>query len=258
METQSALVNYDGFNFGANGIVLTTINHLNIAKRENQLEKIADQMGAKLVESSSGSKSISIEGHYTAPSPQEAQLMYDILATVLNRTERPLVVPHGYGTRKYIATPENILIQQPNGLNRLNFSFEFIVPSGLSEEDIDRNLLSATVTTPSAVIPLEVVGSVDARPLITLSFGNITGGAGKSVSIRNGKDFLGLTFQRDFASNDTIAIDSANYQIYVNGDLVHPTGRMPSWSPGSGTLYYADTLTSRSVDISATYRPKNF
>lgn len=255
--SQSDLVTYDGFNFGAVGIVLTNIDHLRMAARENQLEKIDGQIGAKLVESGLGTKPILLEGYYIGSSPADAQMMYDTLASVLNRQERPLVVPHGVGTRKYTATPQNVLIQQPDGLNRLTFSFEFVVPSGVAVSDDDHVLLSRTITTSTATIPVSVAGSVEARPLLVLNLGTITGGENKSISIRNARDFIGLTITRDWESGDSVIIDSANYQIYINSVLTHPTGRMPSWSAGAGALYYADTFTSRSVDINGTYKPRS-
>lgn len=255
--SQTSLVTYDGFNFGANGIVLTRIDHLNMAQRQNQLEKIADQIGTVLVESTLGSKPIFLEGYYAGSSPANAQTMYDTLAAVLNRQERPLVLPHGTSTRKYTATPQNVIIQQPDGLNRLTFSFEFVVPSGLASSDTDIELFSTTIVSSTYTIPVNVIGSVDARPLITLNVGAVTGGENKTVSIRNARDLIGLTILRDWQSGDSIIIDSANYQLYINGELVHPTGRFPSWSAGSGAVYYADTFTTRSVDLTGTYKPRN-
>lgn len=248
---------YDGFKFADYGIILTNIDHLTVAPRENQLERIANQNGAKLVQSLLGTKPIYLEGYYVGVSPADVQLMYDTLAAVMNRQSRPLIVPHGGGTRQYIATPQNVVIKQPDGLNRITFSFEFVIPDGYSTEVESVTLVDETVTSASASLALTVLGSVTARPLITMTFTSVSGGTGKTVSLRNARDFIGLTFDRDFVSGDVISVDSENFQIYINGVLTEPDGRMPTWSSGAGALYYSDTFTSRSVDIVGTYKPKN-
>lgn len=254
----STYVSYDGFNFGDNGIVLTLIDRFRVAKRNNQLEKIANKSGAVLVQSDLGTKPITLEGEYTGATREDADLMYDILTGVLNRQERPLIVPHAGGTRQFTATPENIVIDEPNGLNRITFSFEFVVPSGASDGTETVQLINeAGITTATTTIPLDVSGSVAARPTITITFNTVTGGTGKTVTIRNARDFIGLTFARDFVSGDEIIIDCENFQIYINGVLTEPDGRLPSWSTGPGALYYSDTFTTRNVDITATYEPRN-
>lgn len=248
---------YDGFSFIANGLVLTNINHLTLPTRSNQIAARANRAGGVLVQSNLGIKPIYLEGYYIGSSPVDTQQMYDVLAAVLNRQERPLVLPHAGLKRQYIATPQNAIIQEPDGLNKLTFSFEFVVPKGSSEDVLETTLIDTNTTQQSTTIPLNVTGSVEARPLIVLTYGTITGGTGKTVSIRNAKDYIGLTIERDWATDDTIIIDSSNFQIYINDVLTAPTGRLPKWPPGTGALYYTDTLTTRSVDILATYKAGN-
>lgn len=248
---------YDGFNFADYGIVLTKIGHLTIAPRDNQIEKLANRNGGKLVQSTLGVKPIELVGYYIGSSVEDAQAMYDTLAQILNRQQRPLIIPHAGSTRIYTATPQNLIIEEPDGLNRLTFSFEFVVPDGYAADEAASVLIDSVITTASTSIPLTVDGSVTARPLISLVFTTVTGGTAKTVTIRNARDFIGLTFARTFVSGDTITIDSDNFQVYINGVLTEPDGRFPTWSPGTGALYYSDTFTSRSVSIDATYVKKN-
>lgn len=248
---------YDGFSFADNELVLTTFNHMILPDRDNQIEKIAGRDGAVLVQSELGTKPIPMEGYYIGESRIDAENMYDTLTQMLNRVERPLYIPHAGGSRKFIATVQNAVIEHPMGLNRLTFSFEFIVPSGGSEDEEAVELIAPTViTNPTATIPLSVLGSIDARPLLTLEFNSVTGGTNKTVSIRNAQDYIGLQITRDWLSGDTLTIDSQNFQMYINGVLTEPNGRMPKWSAGAGSLYYSDSFTTRSVEISGEYTPK--
>jgi len=253
-------VNFDGFSFKDNGIVLNNINHMTIASRDNQVEKRANRDGAVLVQSQLGTKPIYIEGYYTGDGPtakQDAELMYDTLAAALNRQERPLLIPHAGGTRRFIATPENIIITQPSGLNRIVFSLEFVIPEGNAEEEIPTRLFSQTITTPTATVPFTVLGSVKARPIINLTLTSVAGGTAGTISIRNARDFIGLTIFGNFVSGDTLIIDSDNFQIFHNGILLEPVGRIPTWETGSGSLYYSDTFSSRTVLAVGDYNIKN-
>lgn len=249
---------YDGFSFVDNGCVLENIDHLTIAQRRNQIERLANRHGGVLVQSLRGTKPILIEGYYIGSSAADAQQMYDTLAQALNRQERPLEVPHAGGTRTFIATPENLVLKQPDGLNRLTFSFEFVVPEGSSTTDIKTTLVSSTtITTSTATIPISVLGSVKARPTFTLTINSVSGGTGGTISIRNARDFIGLDITGDWTAGTTVTVDSDNLQIFVNGVLTEPSGRFPTYEPGSGSVYYSDTFSSRSITMSATYKEKN-
>lgn len=248
---------YDGFSFYDNGIVVTSIDHLTLAARRNQLETRANRNGAVLVQSLLGTKQIVVEGYYVGATKIDTELMYDVLAAALNRIERLLIVPHAGGERRYTATPENIIIKQPDGLNRITFNIEFVVPEGNAYEQVVTTLVDADITAASTTLPLTVVGSVLARPLTVLTYGTITGGTAKTMSLRNARDFIGVTFTRDFVTGDVITIDSDNFQIYINDELVEPNGRFPTWSPGTGALFYSDTMTTRSVNILSTYKRKD-
>jgi predicted phage tail component-like protein len=242
-------ISYDGFNFRDNGLVVTSENHMIIAARNNQIEKIAGRQGGTLVQSELGTKTIPIAGYYYGATTGAVQVMYDTLASMLNRQERELLIPHAGEYRRFIATPQNTILQQPMGLNRLTFDFEFIVPSGSSQDSSYTTLLNSTVTTATATQPFTVDSSVLSRPRITLTFTSVTSGTAKTVTLRNARDFIGLSITRNFVTGDVITIDSDNFQIYINGVLTEPDGRMPTWSPGSASLFYSDTFSARSVNI---------
>jgi len=248
---------FDGFSFIDNNLVITEIDYMTVAPRMNQLETRANRDGADLVQSLLGVKPITIAGYYAPNTILEAQNMYDILVKALNRQQRPLYVPHAGSTRKFIVTPENIIISEPQGLNRITFSFQFVVPEGKSISDSSVIMVSQTVTTSTATIPLTIQGSAKARPLITLQYGSVSGGTGGVVSVRNARDFIGITVTGNFVTSDTLTIDSDNFQIFKGTTLLPPVGRLPSWEAGAGSLYYSDTFASRSVTITAVYYPGN-
>lgn len=250
-------LSYDSFVFSDNGLIVTNIGHLTLAPRENQLDKLANTNGSVLVQSQYGHKTIQVDGYYIGATSEAAQTMYDTLAAVCNRQQRNLVIPHAGLSRTYIATPGSIVIQQPDGMNRLTFSIEFVVPSGYAKNPEFLELFSETTSLSSISLPLEVAGSVNARPAISINFASVSGGDGKTVSIRNGRDMIGMTLTRDWASGDTILIDSENFQLYINGVLSAPSGRFPSWQPGFGSAIYSDTLTARTATIIGTYNAGN-
>jgi len=253
-------VTFDGFSFIANNLVVTNLDYMTVASRNNQLDDRANRDGAILVQSLLGTKPITLEGYYTGTGANptvDAQNMYDTLTSALNRQQRVLIVPHAGGYRRFTCTPANLVITQPNGYNRITFSFEFVVPEGNSVESNTATLVNGVVTTSTQTFPLSVLGSVKARPIITITFVSVTGGTAGTVSIRNSRDYIGLTITDNFATGDTLIIDSDGFQITHNGVMMAPVGRMPTWEPGAGSLYYSDTFTTRNVTVLATYYQKN-
>jgi hypothetical protein len=250
-------VEYDGYNFGNAGIVFTNINPYLVPEFDNQIEDRAHRSGGLLVQSKTKTKSIPLGGYYQGSDTADAQAMYDTLTGVLNKQQKVLTVPHAGSTRDFIATPQNIVIQNPDGLNRLTFSFVFVVPSGASEDETDTTIINQTITNSTETIPFTIAGSTTARPYTNIVVNSVTGGASKTMSIRNASDLVGLTFSRTFVAGDIITIDSANFQLYINGVLTEPDGRLPTWEPGPGALYYADTFTTRDVSITSTYNIGN-
>lgn len=248
---------YDGFDFADNGIVLTNINALILPDRINQIEKIAGRDGGKLVQSSRGTKPIPLKGFYDGIDAADAQYMYDRLAQMLNRQERVLEVPHAGSSRKFIATPENAVLETPDGVNRLTFSIDFVVAEGTSYTDEVTVFVGHVVSTATATIPVVVQGTVDARPVFTI---DVEAGSGltpnKSMTIRNSRDYTGITITRNWSVGDQVVIDSANFNMYINGVLTEPDGRLPKWSPGSGALFYSDTFSSRTTSIYGEYNIK--
>lgn len=248
---------YDGFSFLDNGCVITNDDHMRHASYDNQIERRANRPGGVLVESSYGTKPITIEGYYDGDDIVDAQNMYDTLSQAVNRQERLLVVPHAGGTRSFTATPENVVIKEPNGLNRLEFSIEFVVPEGSSTSDADTTLIASTViTTATSTIPISVLGSVVARPKFTLTFTSVSGGTAGTVSLRNARDFIGVSITHDWVTGDILTVDSDNFEIFINGVKTEPTGRFPTFQNGTGSVYYSDTFTTRSVTLSATYKAR--
>jgi len=250
-------VTFDGFNFTANNLVITNLDYMTVAQRENQIDKRANRDGGILVQSLLGTKPILIEGYYTGTTQVDAQNMYDTLVAALNRQQRVLSVPHAGGYRRFTCTPSNIVISQPNGYNRVTFSIQFVVPEGNSVEPNTSILVNAAITTTTQTIPLTVAGSVRARPVLTLTFTSIVGGTGATITIRNGRDFIGLTISGNFVTGDTLIVDADNMSITLNGVKQTPVGRIPTWETGGGSLYYSDTFTSRTGTLLGTYNQKN-
>lgn len=247
---------FDGFSFNGVGCVITDIDYMTTAKSNNQLANIANTDGTVLVQSRKQEKYVTLSGYYVGQDYTDAQQMYDVLTAAVNRVKRPLLIPHAGGVRQFNASISTISIQEPDGMNRLTFTFEFVVPIGAAEET-EVTMFNDTVTTPTKTFSVNILGSAKASVLITLRFTSVSGGAGKTVSILNGADMTGMTISRDWASGDTVILDTKNLQLYINGTLTAPTGRMIKMSQGYGSIIYSDTLTTRSVQVLGKYNRKD-
>lgn len=246
---------YDGFDFDANGLVLTEINTGQPPERNLQLENLAERDGAAEVQSRLRVKRLVVQGYFIGSDIDDAEAMADTLNTVCNRSQRRLVTTYAGERRVFQASPDNWSITQPRGLNRITFTIEFSVNRGYGESENFETLFSETITNPVSTVGLTAKGSARVFPEITMTLNTATGGTG-NMNIRNGADQIGIGISRTWSADDQVILDCARGQLFINGTLTKPEGKIPSWNPGNGTLYYSDTFTAREVEISAVYRPR--
>lgn len=247
---------YDGFDFETNGLVLTEINTGQPPTRNLQLENLAERDGATEVQARLRVKTLVIEGYYIGDDIADAESMADTINNVCNRSQRRLVTEYGGNRRVYRASADNWSISQPRGLNRITFSIEFSVNRGYGEDESDSTLFDETLTSSNESVTFTADGSTTVLPVITVTIDSVSGGTDANINIRNGASQIGLSIQRDWVADDQILLDCSAGEMFINGTLTKPEGKIPSWNPGSGSLAYSDTFDTRSVDISATYRAR--
>jgi phage-related protein len=137
--------------------------------------------------------------------------------------------------------------------NKAIITLTFIASDPIAYEDDIRTLLNINVTSSTNVTSINNEGSFDAQPIISLSYNSVTSGTSQSLSIRNEETGQGITLNGNFATSDTIEINSADQTIVMNGANIDFSGQFPTFPPGTGAFGYSDTFSGRDVDISVTY-----
>ena len=140
----------------------------------------------------------------------------------------------------------------------------FLATTPLGQATTSQTLFLMTGITGSTSSAAFVVdGSFTAEPVISISINAVTGGTGGSINIYNGRTNQGITVTANqtgftsFAAGGLLEIDSSNYTVQYNGINVDFTGLFPTWPAGTQSVAYSDTFTTRTVDVSASYKPRS-
>lgn len=246
-----------------NSVDLTALDYVFIHNviTENQADvdlynaKIARADGIKHYGKSYGSKKVTIQGHIGANSRELFMSARSTLFKTLETQEATLRVPIKNLPIEYTATVENIVIKDSaGGYGEFEVTFLCSDPFGY-DRDL-RTLINGTLATTATqeITYLEAIGGDYKTPLtITATLADLTGGTAKYLTFTNtAGDYITIT--RTWTVGDVLVIDMKNKTCKVNGANVDYTGYF--WETGVGDLsfIYADSLTTRSVGILATYK----
>lgn len=248
---------YDAFSLQGDGIYTSDTDIYSLPPRTIQAPVLANRDGSKIVNTRYESKVFTCSGYMKAEHIPALDLLIDQFKTALNKQNQYFEMDYGEETRRYIATPRNLIISRERGLNAAGWSCEFFCedPVGWATEPWYALNDSDTVTATSslATIPLYINGSYKAEPEITVVFTDITATGEQTVTISNAGTLRGVFITRTWADGDVLEIDSLKKTIYVNGATFDFGGQFPVWDTGLGGLTYNDTFTDRSVDITVMY-----
>lgn len=135
-----------------------------------------------------------------------------------------------------------------------DFSIVFVASNPIPYESGSNQMLQPQHFTASASsYAINNTGSYTALPVISVTISLLTGGTTKQVVLTNSVLGQGITITRTWTAGDVISIDCMEKTVMVNGTAVDYTGIFPEFAPGSGSIGYTDTLTTRSGKISVTY-----
>lgn len=245
---------FDTFSLQGNGVVTTSTDIYSPPSRSIDAQKPANADGAVMVKSTFDPKVFTCSGYMKADTQSDLDILIDHFNRAMNKVNQNFDIDHAGGTRRYMATPQNIMISRPKGLNTAQWSVEFYCALPVGSDTGSSTLLASTNTTNSALTaPIDVSGSYKAEPVITVTINSVTGGTTKSISISNDATLRGLTVTRTWTAGDVLEIDCLNKTVYVNNATTQFSGQFPVWQPGNGGIGYLDDFTTRSVDVAANY-----
>lgn len=226
-----------------------------LPSREIKSYKLARANKSITTSAEYSSKEVSVSFHLRGCDRGEAEEVLTDLKSYLRPVSKTLIVLQG-GLE---------VIYKDSTLNEVNMSWYsnkiiltlvFQVSDPIGYEDATTTLLNTNVTNSAASNAVDVEGSFDIEPRIILDYASITGGTGQSLTVKNEETGQGITLTGNFATDDTIEINSAEKTVTMNGANIDFSGQFPVFPPNAGIFGYVDTFTTRSVDIIVTYEKR--
>lgn len=171
--------------------------------------------------------------------------------------DKNLDVDYAGGTRRFVATLNKCAIARPNWLGFANFTIEFVCSQPFGQNTATTTALSAAGRTAANYTDSHTfVGTAPYQlPVTTITFTALTGGTGATVSFGNAGNGQGINITRTWLTGDVLVIDCTLKTVTVNGIQVNFVGAFPEFPPGSQSMQYTDSLTTRTFTISSVYFP---
>lgn len=239
-------------------ILTDTIDHESLPTKNAQVYNLGHANKSVIPYISYPSKQITISGTIFADDIPSLDNALDMFRGYFIGTARNLDIGYGTGTRRYIATANQVSITRPGGLTHATFSIVFIATNPFGQDIVTTNALSASARTLASYADiLSFNGSAPVQqPVITLTYTAITGGTSKTVTIGNNSNGQQISVIRTFITGDILTIDTINKQVTYNGISIDYAGAFPEFATGTQSLAYSDSLTTRTFNISVVYYPQ--
>ena len=250
-------VDYDGLDLQAGNYRVTRLDVYSAAPRSLQNESLAKQDGSLTVYTKYEAKQILVEGQIKANTQSSLEIAIDTLKTALNKFERKLTIGYRSGERVFICTQSNVSVTRDRGGSTYaNYSIEFFSPQPFGIDEDDQTFIDTTTTLGSTTFSINNQGSYKAEPVITITLDGLESAEGAQFSLGNPVLSQRVILANNWVDGDTIVIDCLEKQVFINGILSNFSGRIPEWSPGTGSVEWVDSFTGRSVSINAQYQRK--
>lgn len=252
-------ISFDGNNLqtynGEHGIIVDDIPHIGATGKKATPYVIAHANRTAIPFIEYPSKTFNLTGQIVGSTIADLDALIDTFNSYLLSQDANLDIGYGTGTRRYIATMGPVAFVRPNGLIAASFTLPVICTSPFGMNTSSTTAVTATGRTSANYDDTYTfLGTAPYQaPIITVTLTALTGGTAKPISISNNNSGETITVTRDWTAADVLQIDSANSVVTVNGTEVDFTGAFPVFIPGSGSIGYSDSLTTRTFNYDVSY-----
>jgi len=248
-----------------NGIDLASVSGLTIlatnpyepAMRRLMLDDLARSDLAKVSSAFYTKKSIVVQVGITRATRDLVEQSVDSLMTILQATEKYLVIKQSGSTRKYTCTYQSTNMKIDGGSYvEMQLVFETSDHFGY---DINPTLLLQVTgfTSGQSTNAITVGGSAPWQvPVITITMSSVAGSGTRAIIVGNGATGQAVTISRSWTAGDVIVINASTQSIKVNGAEVTSSGAIPEFAPGVNYLTYTDNFTARTFSLTAVYNKR--
>ena len=247
-------VSFNGTSLSTNPYTVKTVRHESMTDRDIFQYQLARESGAIMVNSEWKPKKIIIEGTIKGASSIELETNIDSFKRELSYENKNLDVEYISGTRRYVATAQNITIERDHyHLTMAPYSVEFFIPSGFGQS----TSASTHQTQSIAVTSLEtdsfvVGGTVEPFYSIQLDF-EVANSVSKLSCTINGDR---IEMNEAISAGQTVVIDAENKKITIDGVEKRYNGLFPRLVLGTNNYVIGVSSSSHRYDVLVTYTPK--
>lgn len=248
-------LSFAGNSLQSANILTDKIDHFSIPQKIVNIYALSHANRSSIAYTGYPSKKIVVTGTIIDSSIAALDSRLDTFRAYFLNQDQNLDIDYNGSTRRYIATVNTLSIDRPGGLLYATFSIEFVCTQPFGQDTAATTALTATGRTSSSYSDAYTfLGTAPYQlPVVTVTFTALTGGTAKSVAIGNAGTGETITVTRTWTASDVLVVDCLNQTVTVNGIAVDFTGAFPRFAPGSQSISYADTLTTRTFNITATY-----
>lgn len=230
------------------GVELYNHNFNQFPKRDIKINKLARQDRSIITSSEYSSKEIPVYAEVCGGSRSETEERLTYLKSLIQNQNEELKVNQSGDMVTYVATLNEFNLEW-DGSNAL-VTMIFLSSDPIGASTTLTTIFSGNITTASGSLIGVVGGSFLIEPVISITITAVTGGTG-SLTVRNAATQQGITLTATVGAADIVSIDSKNQIASINGIEKDFTGRFPTFYPGTQSLEYTDTFTTRTVSIAA-------
>lgn len=249
-------VTLGGNNLQTATIITNNVDHHSMPEIDAKQYPFAHAPGSTIPFTNFPSKTIPLTGTLSAASITAMDALVDTFKAYFLGTNLNLDIGYNGGTRRYQATANTpVKIVRPGGLQWGTYSAQLVCNNPFGMDTTSTAAVTAAGRTLSTYSDtFTFTGTAPWQlPVATFTFSVLTGGTNGQLTWGNAATGQAITIIRTWAATDVLVIDSTQSSVTVNGATVSFFGAFPTFPPGSGTMAYVDTFTTRTFSIAVTY-----
>lgn len=231
-------------------------NYDDVAKQEVNTQKIARTNESVILRKNFGDKIIKMTLIIKSDTQSDLDARIDVAKSTIEAIDKNLDIDYHGTTRRFVCTGFIKGIDRHYSWAKLNL--EFVCYRAFGEDTANTVEDFNNKTTNPYTDDIKIEGTAPAQPEITININAVTLDAGdKFIQLKNldNGDYVKIIAD-DFQADDVIVISTRSALVTRNGNIVEYLGIMPEWIVDTNNWEYSDDFTTRTVDISISYKKR--
>jgi phage-related protein len=249
---------YNGNSLQTTNIITNGIAHYDSPVVDAKSYSVAHANASAVPFTSYPNKVITLSGQlWVSTGVNTMDALIDTFKGYLTAQNANLDIGYNGGTRRYnVLVVNKTTITRPNDYIGAKFSIDFFCqPFGMDTSTT--TVVSATGRTLATYTDSSYtfLGNAPYQlPIYTVTYSAIgSAPVSGTVSIGNNTNGQQINVTRTWSATDVLVIDTTKKIVTVNGIAVNFTGAFPVFPPGTSSIGYSDSFTSRTFNYSVVY-----